>query len=162
MKITIGLPVLCMLCFLACMGQEKTVNRLNGFWIPESIDWKEGSFETFCFLDSGFMKIASSQVRVAKDSISYFSEPGFIVNAGSFQTHENYITISHRVLYRFIGIVGENLPGDLITDTLWLKNKKDHTVSFSYQLTKYVQTSKINFESRERLKSIATHYLANP
>jgi len=72
------------------------------------------------------------------------------------------MTISHRVVYRFIGISGEKIPGDLITDTLWLKNEKDHTVSFSYQTTTFEQSSKINFESRERLKSIATNYLVNP
>jgi hypothetical protein len=151
--------ILLALGFFSCSNPQENIVNLNGIWIPKSIDWEEGSFEIFyVYNDTCFAKIASTQVLVESDSISFMSEPGFILSDGKLKSNEKNVAISYRILYRFINIEGEKIPSNIITDTLKLKKEKDSVTSFNYQNKDYIRTDYFTTESKERMKSIATKF----
>ena len=78
---------------------------------------------------------------------------------GSFQVDENEISISYRILYRYIEIKREKIPGDLVGEKLKLTLAKNGLLSFIYNEKEYEPANRINAESKKRLKSIATNYI---
>jgi hypothetical protein len=151
--------ILIALCFFSCSNPQENIVTLKGLWIPKSINWEEGSFEIFyVYNDTCFAKVASTQVLLENDSISFMSEPGFILSDGKLKSNKKYVAISYRILYRFIKIKGEKIPSNIITETLKLKKEKDSVTSFNYQNKDFIRTDYFTMDSKERIKSIATKF----
>lgn len=98
--------------FSSCAESQIGVNDVMNYpWIPKQANGKDGSFETLYFYnDSSFLKITSTQVLTEKDSISFMSEPGFILYSGKYNVLKgtNEIALRYRLLHRTFRLTGKN------------------------------------------------------
>jgi hypothetical protein len=105
MKLLILLPAI---LYLSYFGQRevKPVN-FKGIWIPKKVNWKNGNFDTYCFLDDSSVVIISSDQKRIKDSIIFKTEPGFIIKKGTIKSiSDERFSISYKIIYRFIKLKG--------------------------------------------------------
>lgn len=153
---------LVLIYFSACVKSQTSVNETMKYpYIPEKINWQEGSFETFYFYnDSSFVKIASTQTLTDKDSISFMSEPGFILYSGNYSItkEKNEILLYYRLLYRTFKLTSENLPSEYISEKL-LYNTTGGNIIIKAKGVPYNKTKKFTNESLHKLKDIIEKFL---
>ncbi len=63
---------------------NKLITELKGIWIPETINWTNGDFDTYYFPNDSSVIIISSVQRKTGDSIYFNSEEGFNIKKGAF------------------------------------------------------------------------------
>lgn len=145
---------------ISCSNRFKSKDNLNGLWIPDSVNWKNASFESILiFDDTSFVKIASTNILLKNDTLQLMTEPGFVLSSGIIKDlNHNMKTISYRTLYRYIQIEGEKIPSEIINDTLKVDRGKDSLLLY-YSNKLYRRTNKISKESQERLKSLVDTFL---
>ncbi len=136
-----------------CTDIDKS-QKIEGIWIPEKVNWHDGSFHTFYFYnDTSFVLLASTQ-KMINDSIYFQAEPGFRVNEGRIIVRkDNEVTIAYKVLYAFIRMIGEKYPGDEVRDTIRLSDVNNDIIGFEYKGTSFVKTDRYTQRSVQIIKS---------
>ncbi|MDB5145238.1 MAG: hypothetical protein JWQ66_3951 [Mucilaginibacter sp.] len=134
---------------------------LNGIWIPEKIDWKQGNFETiYIYNDTSFVKIASTNALLKNDSIAFSTDEGFIFSSGNVKNlNGEQVKLSYRIWYKFIKMNHEKLPGKLIIDTVNIMTNDNHTLLLKYHNEDYLRTNKFTKNSKRQLLNIAADFL---
>jgi len=156
--------LLCLLFiyFSSCATSQTTISDVRGYpWIPQKQNWKEGSFETLYFYnDSSFVKIASTQVLTDKDSISFMSEPGFILYSGKYNIVKgtNEILLQYRLLYRTFKLTGEKLPSEYIIEKISLSTSKNNKI-IKVEGISYIKTKKFTMEGLHKLNDVVKKFL---
>jgi len=131
-------------------------NRLNGIWIPESINWEDGSFKILYIRDTSFVQIASNQSKDDKDSIYFMVEPGFNLSAGTIHINDNIAVIYIQDLYKHTPLISDNLPSSVKVDTIYLDEKKNDALMYQEKL--YRKTVLFKNESQDKIDSIAINF----
>jgi hypothetical protein len=149
--------VFMLLSFMACKPESSYNCNINGIWIPQMINWEDGSFNTFYFYnDTSFIMLSSTQKQI-KDSIFFQVEPGFVLKQGTFISLNSIkAEIKSHVLYRFITLPGDTTPSTLLKESLTLVKEGKNIVSFEYNGSKYIRTSKYTSQSANTIKNLAT------
>jgi hypothetical protein len=149
--------VFILLSLIACKPESSYKSNINGIWVPQMINWKDGSFNTFYFYnDTSFIMLSSTQKQI-KDSIYFQVEPGFILKQGSvISLDSSKAEINSRVLYRFITLPGDTTPSSLIKENIPLVKEGENVASFEYIGVKYIRTSKYTSQSVNTIKNLAT------
>ncbi|MFN8349575.1 MAG: hypothetical protein U0X91_31535 [Spirosomataceae bacterium] len=150
------------LFFLLQISCENSNENYNGIWIPETINWKEGNFETiYIENDTSFVKISSTNLLLRSDSIQFMTEPGFILSAGSIiKTDNKFLEAKYNIWYKFINLQGEKLPSKTIKETIKIE-KKANMISLIYRNKIYLKTNKFSNESKIQLLNISNGFLEN-
>lgn len=144
-----------LLLIFCCCGKSKRKENADGIWIPEVVDWKEGSFDTYYIKDSTVIIISSEQKRL-NDSIYFRTEPGFNVKKGVLRRiTDGKFLLPHRILYRFIKLPGIKAD-ETFTDTISIVSSKDTAVRLNINGLNFIQARLYTKESRESIISIAT------
>ena len=149
--------VFILLSFIACKPESSYKSDINGIWVPQMINWEDGSFNTFYFYnDTSFIMLSSTQKNI-NDSIFFQAEPGFILKQGVLMNLDgNKSDISSHVLYRFITLPGDTTPSALIKENLSLATEGRYVTSFEYVGVKYIRTNKFTNQSVSNIKNLAT------
>ena len=134
---------------------RNTPVNLNGIWIPEKINWQEGSFHTiYIYNDTNFIRFASTQTK--NDSIEFMTGEGFVLEYGHLQRDsDKEVPVSFNVLHRSVRIVGEELPGILVNDTLKLIENTPEKKSLKLGNETYNKTNIYTYESKQRMIALA-------
>jgi hypothetical protein len=84
--------------FISRSNSRKNTYDLNGKWVPDSIDWKNASFESLLIYDdTSFVRIASTNMLLKNDSIQLMTEPGFVLSSGTMKgANPSNKTVSYR------------------------------------------------------------------
>ncbi len=148
--------------FSSCVKSQTGLNDIMKYpWIPKKVNWQEGSFETYYFYsDSSFVKIASTQRQADKDSISFMSEPGFILYSGKYNISKakNEILLQYRLLYRTFKRTGEKLPSDYMIEKI-LFSTTGRNKEIKAKGVSYVKTNFFSSESLHKLKDVIEKFL---
>jgi hypothetical protein len=148
--------------FSACVKSQTSVKEIMKYpWIPKKVNWREGSFETFYFyIDSNFVKIASTQTLTDNDSISFMSEPGFILYSGKYSIAKgkNEILLDYRLLYRTFKLTDENLPSDYMSEKILFSTTGGNKMIKAKGVS-YIKTKKFTNESLHKLKNVIEKFL---
>ncbi|HTI91941.1 MAG TPA: hypothetical protein VL727_15205 [Puia sp.] len=140
---------------ISCCDKSRKKGSVNGIWIPEVVDWKEGSFDTYYIKDDTVVIISSEQKKI-KDSIYFRTEPGFNVAKGVLRPiAEGKYLLPHKSLYRFIKLKGANADGTF-TDTVSVVSLKGTPVRLNINGINFIQGRLYTKESRESIISIVT------
>lgn len=135
--------------------ENKTPEKLEGIWIPETIDWKDGSFKFLRMHDTSFIQISATQSKDDKDSIYFQVEPGLNFSAGRIEANNNNTAIVHfRDLYKHVPLISEKFPGEIKNDTIHID--RDFII---YQGKPYRRTEMFKKESIDQMTSISKYYL---
>ncbi len=138
--------------FVSCNTKQQL--RLKGIWIPEEVNWEDGSFETFYFYnDSDFILLSSTQKSI-NASIYFQAEPGFRLSDGRFEDIESKGLITFTTLYTFIKLPGEEIPIKPITAELILSIKENEVVSFQYRGIRFIKTHKYTHKSVQAIEAM--------
>lgn len=140
---------------LSCKNTNQTPGKLQGVWIPETIDWKDGSFKILSIRDSCFTQISATQSKDDKDSIHFMIEPGFNLSAGAIHIKDTVAVVSIRDLYKHIPRLGEKIPGSMRIGTLNVLDSKGFLV---YQGKYYKKTNMFKRESQDIIDSISINF----
>ena len=150
--------VLAIFVLIGCKEKNKTSEKFEGLWIPETIDWKDGSFKFLRIHDTSFILISSTQSKDNKDSIYFQVEPGLNYSAGRIEANSNSTAIVHfRDLYKHVPLNSEKFPSGLKIDTIYIDSKKKDFVI--YQGKQYRRTEMFKKESIGQMNSISKYYL---
>ena len=143
---------LSMVIICSC-GKSPNKENLNGIWIPEVVDWEDGSFNTYHIQEDTVVIIASMQ-KMIDDSIYFRAEPGYSLMKGVLSPVEDrkYL-LSHRALYRFIKLPG--LP-DVVTDTISVVASNDTTIKLNISGINFIQSKLYTGKSKELIITMAT------
>jgi hypothetical protein len=153
-------PIMCYFVFLSllifcCCGKSRKKENVNGIWIPEVVDWQEGSFNTYYIKDDTGIIISSEQ-KMIKDSIYFRTEPGFNVMKGVLRPlADGKFLLPHRALYRFIKLPGIKAD-EILADTISVVPSKDTAVRLSINGINFIQGRLYTRDSRESIISIVT------
>jgi hypothetical protein len=142
--------------FLTCKAQPR--KQLNGIWIPVKINWEQGSFYTiYIYNDSSFIRVASTQAKVKKDSMEFMTESGFNVESGNIKLPEKngHFEAVYRMLHRTIRVVDAKIPGNLQEGVFELNVDGKGRMLLSFDGTAYILTHSYTKESVDRIKAIA-------
>lgn len=141
------------LCNFGCNGKSQT---LSGIWIPQTVNWKEGDFSNFYFLNDTSVVIIPSTQKKIKDSIYFETEPGFNLLKGSIkQTSLNTYLISSKAIYRFIKL--PDLTGnEIYIDTLHVIRQYNKIAKIKINSSFYVPGNLYTKKSKESIYSIVT------
>lgn len=152
-----------MCIFLTCCTIERQKeNNIYGIWVPEDINWSDGSFETFYFFNDTSYIILTSTQKIIQDSIYFETEPGLILNSGTMYVNNNKtIELKGRILYRFINLSGEATPTNIIKSSIKLNTNGSFIKSFNYGNVKFIKTSKYTKQSVNSIKSISIKMVEN-
>jgi hypothetical protein len=138
-----------------CCGESRRKDNVDGIWIPEVVDWKEGSFDTYYIKDSTVIIVSSEQKKI-NDSIYFRTEPGFNVRKGSLRCiPDGKFVLPNRVLYQFIKLPGIKAD-ETFTDTISIVSSKDTAVRLNINGINFIQGRLYTKESKESIISIAT------
>jgi hypothetical protein len=150
------------LIVISCNTTSKNNLKIEGFWIPETVNWEDGSFNTFYFYnDTAFLLLSSTQ-KLINDSIYFQSESGFVLKQGSFKIRSKISAeIRFRTLYRLIHIEGDTIPSTLSNDWLILNVKDQRIKSFLFAKVRYLQTFKFDDTSRKTINSFLIKLVPN-
>lgn len=80
------------LILLGC-NENQAPEKLEGIWIPETIDWKDGSFKFLRMHDTSFIQISATQSKDDKDSIYFMVEPGLNFTASRIKAINNSVIV---------------------------------------------------------------------
>ena len=146
--------ILTILSLISCSSR---ISNISGIWIPQSVDWDDGTFETFYFYNDTSLIILSSTQGYFNDSIFFQAEPGFALSEGKIiSSKRDFIEIESRVIYRFFTPPGAApVPTAWVKENLTLSYKKDSIFSFDYEDEKYIKTNRYRSQDVERIKNIA-------
>jgi hypothetical protein len=143
------------LLIFCCCGKSKKMENVNGIWIPEVVDWKEGSFDTY-YIKDDVVIIISSEQKMIKDSICFRTEPGFNVMKGVLRpVADGKFLLPHRTLYRFIKLSGVKAD-EFLTDTISVVPSKDTALRLSINGINFIQGRLYTRDSKESIIVIAT------
>lgn len=143
---------------LGCKENNRIPEKFEGIWIPETIDWKDGSFNFLRINDTSFAQISSTQSKDDKDSIYFMVEPGLNFSAGKIEVNNSNTAIVHfRDLYKHVPLISERFPSEVKIDTIYIDSKRGHFIM--YQGKPYRKTEMFKKESIDQLNSIGDYYL---
>jgi hypothetical protein len=138
--------------------ENQTPEKPEGIWIPETIDWKDGSFKILRIHDTSFIQISATQSKDDKDSIYFQVEPGLNFSAGRIEANNNNTAIIHfRDLYKHVPLISEKFPSEIKIDTIYIDSKKRDFIT--YQGKQYRKTEMFKKESIDQMNSISKFYL---
>jgi hypothetical protein len=145
---------LSLLIFCCCVKSRKK-ESVNGIWIPEVVDWKEGSFDTYYIKDDTVVIISSEQ-KMIKDSIYFRTEPGLNLMKGVLRpVADRKFLLPHRTLYRFIKLTGAKAD-EILIDTIFVVPSKDTVVRLRINGINFIQGRLYTRVSRELIIATAT------
>ena len=151
--------LLFILMYLAgCAKSQISKEELVDYpWIPNKVNWNEGSFETLYFYnDSNFVKIGSTQV-LSNDSITFLSEPGFILYNGTYTIEKNDILLTYRIVYRTFTRVGEKVPGEFINEKIFVS--EDKPLQLKFKGKSFIKVKNATSEGLQRMRDIINKFL---
>lgn len=147
---------LLLIALLSCKdNNNQTSEKIQGIWIPETIDWKDGSFKILSIRDTAFIQIASTQSKDHLDSIYFMTEPGFNLSAGAIDIRDTIAVVSFRDLYKHVPLINDKFPSSIKVDTISINDSN----VFIYQGKPYKKTSMFKSESKEIIDSIAINFV---
>jgi hypothetical protein len=138
--------------------ENQTPEKLEGIWIPETINWKDGSFKFLRMHDTCFIQISATQSKDDKDSIYFQVEPGLNFSAGRIVANNNNTAIVHfKDLYKHVPLISEIFPSEIKIDTIYFdSSKRDFII---YRGEPYIKTEMFKKESIDLMNSISKYYL---
>jgi hypothetical protein len=149
--------ILIIFVLLGCK-ENQTPAKLEGIWIPETIDWNDGSFKFLRMHDTSFIQISATQSKDDKDSIYFMVDPGLNFSAGRIDANNNNAAIIHfRDLYKHVPLISEKFPSEVKIDTIYIDTKKRDFIM--YQSKPYRKTEMFKKESIDQMNSISKYYL---
>lgn len=154
MKIYIGLSFFLFSCVVTDKGEDSL--KLNGYWVPDSIDWAEGSFKILRIQDTAFYQLASTNAKDEKDSIHFMVEPGVNLSGGTVDLEGNRRSIRFQDLYKDIPLLSDQFPGVIKYDTLYII--RADTLHLFYQGKKYVRTDMIKQKSIVEISNFINNF----
>lgn len=141
------------LLIICSCGKSQKKEDLSGIWIPEVVDWEDGSFRTYHIQEDTVVIISSLQ-KLIDDSIYFRAEPGFSVMKGVLSpVADQKYQLQHKALYRFIKIPG--LP-DVGTDTISVVASGDTIQKLNINGKNFIQARLYTGKSKEAIISLAT------
>jgi hypothetical protein len=149
---------ICSICLLFSCSADKELDsaNLNGYWIPEAIDWKEGSFKILNIQDTSFFQLASTQAKDEKDSIYFMVEPGVNLCGGTIDLEGKNRLVRSQDLYKDIPLLSDHFPGVMKYDTLYLI--RDDTLHILYQGKKFVRTERLKQKSIAEISEFVKNF----
>jgi hypothetical protein len=148
-----SIVLIAILFVFGCNGKSQT---LSGIWIPQTVNWKDGDFSNFYFLNDTSVIIIPSTQKKIKDSIYFETEPGFNLLKGSIkQTSPNTYLISSKAIYRFIKLPAVK-GNEIYVDTLHVIHQNNKITKIKINSSFYVPGDLYTKKSKERIYSIVT------
>jgi hypothetical protein len=141
------------LLIICSCGKSQKKENLSGIWIPEVVDWEDGSFRTYHIQEDTVVIISSLQ-KLIDDSIYFRTEPGFSVMKGVLTpAAEGKYRLQHKALYRFMKIPG--LP-DVATDTISVIASNDTIQKLNINGVNFIKGRLYTGKSKEAIIEMAT------
>lgn len=144
------------LFFICCHTNKIDSKGLEGFWIPESIDWKDASFKILYIKDTLFFQVASTQAKDEKDSLYFMVEPGFNLAGGKISSIGNYSVVGIQDLYKDIPLLSDKFPGPIKLDTLFIDARNPNLLR--YQHIEYKRTEMLKQKSKNEINVILKRF----
>jgi hypothetical protein len=143
------------LLIICSCGNSRKKENVNGIWVPEVVDWQDGSFDTY-YIKEDTVIIISSMQKLIHDSIYFRTEPGFKIMKGVLKLvgDQKYL-LPHRILYRTLKLPGIN-SDDIITDTISVVASNDTTIKLNINGINFIQGKLYTNESKESIITMAT------
>jgi hypothetical protein len=147
-----------LICFvlllLSCNGpQERKPPAASGIWIPRMVDWKEGDFSTYYFVDGLTAIVISSVQKNLHDSIYFATEPGFIIKKGIVgPMPDGRFSIGGKTIYRVFKLAGVDWR-EPFQDTVTIGEGGRSMVINGIA---YIQGDRYTQESKQRIHDLAT------
>jgi hypothetical protein len=124
---------------------------LLGYWIPRTVNWKEGDFSTYYFVDDSTAVVLSSVQKNLHDSIYFATEPGFNIKKGVVRVMGGgRFSITGKTIYRFIKVGGLD---EGFQDTVSIGEGNQSMVINGVA---YIRGDRYTQESKQRIQNIVT------
>lgn len=147
--VTISLAIV----LFSCADKENKRTGLNGIWIPQNVNWKDGNFDTYYFPDDTSVVIISSVQKKIGDSILFRTEPGFNIKKGVVEALPNgQFKISYKFIYRFVKLTTAN--ADKVFEDTAKVMQPNQSLQINHIL--YQRANTYTKESRDAITAIAT------
>jgi hypothetical protein len=145
-----------LIALFSCTDNNQNPERVQGVWIPETIDWDDGSFKFLFIRDTAFTQISSTQSKDDKDSIYFMTEPGYNLSAGTIHVRDTVAVVSFQDLYKHVPLISDKFPSSIKIDTIYF-NKGNSFIL--YQGKPYKKTNMFKRESKDIIDSIAINFV---
>lgn len=144
-----------LLLIVCSCGKSRKKENVNGIWIPEVVDWKDGGFDTY-YINEDTVVIITSEQKLIHDSIYFRTEPGINVKKGILNPIADHkYLLPYRTLYRFIKLPGTD-ANDVVTDTISVVPSNDAGLQLNINGKNFIQGKLYTHEARKAIISIAT------